>query len=180
MLLQLVCLDRRFQRMNCFNIREVEALLKTRFFADLVNSFEHREVLDASMIGLRFKTNDLTTVTSNMPLFHSYGILKNQSNRPVLNFFTSSHKLSGYEFYKSPYSNTSIFSSLTNSLKKNTILNFNLSLAEDNFTNKLVNVLLELRETDVVLKTLLFVTYVIEFDFLEFDILDLFYELRDK
>ena len=28
MLGQLVCLDRRFQRMNCFNIREVESLLK--------------------------------------------------------------------------------------------------------------------------------------------------------
>ena len=32
MLCQLVCLDRRYQRMNCFNIREVQALLKGRFF----------------------------------------------------------------------------------------------------------------------------------------------------
>ena len=31
MLCQLVCVDRRYQRMNCFNIREVESLLKRKF-----------------------------------------------------------------------------------------------------------------------------------------------------
>lgn len=33
MLSQLVCLDRRYSRMNCFNIREVESLLKTKIFS---------------------------------------------------------------------------------------------------------------------------------------------------
>ena len=37
MLCQLVCLDRRYQRMNCFNIREIQTLLKARFYADLMN-----------------------------------------------------------------------------------------------------------------------------------------------
>ena len=42
MLCQLVCLDRRYQRMNCFNIREVQALLKSRFYSDLINSHDHQ------------------------------------------------------------------------------------------------------------------------------------------
>ena len=33
MLMQLVCVDRRYQRMNCFNIRELQGILKRRFFS---------------------------------------------------------------------------------------------------------------------------------------------------
>ena len=35
MLAQIICVDRRYQRMNCFNVREVEALLKQKFFSNL-------------------------------------------------------------------------------------------------------------------------------------------------
>jgi len=59
MLGQLICLDRRYQRMNCFNIREVQSLLKRRFFTDLINSNDHHDLLDQTMLGIRFKTNDL-------------------------------------------------------------------------------------------------------------------------
>jgi len=69
MLCQLVCLDRRYQRMNCFNIREVQALLKGRFFNDLVNSHDHRVFLNKTAIGLRFKTNNLDSINPNMLLF---------------------------------------------------------------------------------------------------------------
>jgi hypothetical protein len=124
MLLQLVCLDRRFQRMNCFNIREVEALLKTRFFADLVNSLEHRSVLNSSMIGIRFKTNNLNIIHSNMSLFHTHGIFKSQSSRPVLNFWNSSTQLLDYEFYVPSY-----FTTIAGSYFENTTLtNLHLSL----------------------------------------------------
>lgn len=34
-LCQLVCVDRRYQRMNCFNIRELQGLLRNRFFEEL-------------------------------------------------------------------------------------------------------------------------------------------------
>ena len=33
-LCQLVCIDRRYQRMNCFNIRELQGLLRNRFFEE--------------------------------------------------------------------------------------------------------------------------------------------------
>jgi heme/copper-type cytochrome/quinol oxidase subunit 1 len=32
MLFQLVCTDRRYARMNCFNIRELQGILKRKFF----------------------------------------------------------------------------------------------------------------------------------------------------
>jgi hypothetical protein len=70
MLCQLVCLDRRYQRMNCFNIRELEALLKGRFFPDLINTHDHRFLLVTSTLGLRFKTNNLDTVNPSTLLFY--------------------------------------------------------------------------------------------------------------
>jgi heme/copper-type cytochrome/quinol oxidase subunit 1 len=41
MLCQIVCADRRYQRMNCFNIREMEALLKSKYFTNLIDVFDH-------------------------------------------------------------------------------------------------------------------------------------------
>ena len=55
MLCQLLCLDRRYQRMNCFNVRELQALLKNRFFNELVSSKDHHEFLGQTAIGIREK-----------------------------------------------------------------------------------------------------------------------------
>nr|QTT61062.1 cytochrome c oxidase subunit 1 [Euplotes vannus] len=38
-LCQLVCIDRRYQRMNCFNIRELQGLLRNRFFEEIAPSY---------------------------------------------------------------------------------------------------------------------------------------------
>jgi hypothetical protein len=42
MLCQLVCVDRRYQRMNCFNIREIQSILKRRFYTDLINTQDRK------------------------------------------------------------------------------------------------------------------------------------------
>lgn len=73
MLMQLVCVDRRYQRMNCFNIRELQGILKRRFFTDLVNSSDHREILSSSMIGLRFKTNNNANLDHDVLSFFKLG-----------------------------------------------------------------------------------------------------------
>jgi len=73
MLCQLVCVDRRYQRMNCFNIRELQGILKRKFFTDLVNSNDHRQLLDKSIIGLRFKANSNSGNQLSMPLFYNFG-----------------------------------------------------------------------------------------------------------
>jgi hypothetical protein len=74
MLGQLICLDRRYQRMNCFNIREVQSLLKRRFFTDLINSNDHHLLLDQTMLGLRFKTNDVNSLNSHLMLHNNFGL----------------------------------------------------------------------------------------------------------
>jgi heme/copper-type cytochrome/quinol oxidase subunit 1 len=74
MLCQLVCLDRRYQRMNCFNIREIQAILKGRFFHDLINTDDHRDFLDKTTIGIRFKTNSIDSINPNMLLMFRYGV----------------------------------------------------------------------------------------------------------
>jgi hypothetical protein len=73
MLAQLVCVDRRYQRMNCFNIRELQGILKRKFFTDLVNSNDHRDLLDKSIVGLRFKQHNNIGISPDMISFYNYG-----------------------------------------------------------------------------------------------------------
>jgi heme/copper-type cytochrome/quinol oxidase subunit 1 len=98
MLCQLVCLDRRYQRMNCFNIREVEALLKGRFFPDLVNTHDHRLLVTNSTLGLRFKTNNLDTINHATLLFHQYGLQATNQSRYTHFFLNGTTLGSSYEF----------------------------------------------------------------------------------
>ena len=76
MLMQLVCVDRRYQRMNCFNVRELQGNLKRKFFTDLVNSNDHRDFLNQSILGMRFKTNNNLAVTPDMEAFYNFGTTK--------------------------------------------------------------------------------------------------------
>jgi hypothetical protein len=82
MLCQLVCLDRRYQRMNCFNIREIQTLLKTRFYADLLNESHQHIFLNRTTPSLRFKTQDLNFLNSCQVILQKYGILTTPSSRP--------------------------------------------------------------------------------------------------
>lgn len=93
MLCQLVCLDRRYQRMNCFNIREIQTLLKTRFYADLLSESHQHIFLNRSTPTLRFKTQDLNFLNSCQVILHKYGILNTPSSRT--------------QVYTSPFNTTS-------------------------------------------------------------------------
>jgi len=75
MLCQLVCVDRRYQRMNSFNIRELQSILQRRFFVDLVNSNDHRTLLDKAVILARFKNNTEDFIRPDTSLFYNYGVL---------------------------------------------------------------------------------------------------------
>ncbi len=81
MLGQLICLDRRYQRMNCFNIREAQSLLKKRFFVDLITSNDHHKLFDKTMLGLRFKTTDLSVLQPNGKLSTNFMLSRLLSNR---------------------------------------------------------------------------------------------------
>ena len=126
MLCQLVCIDRRYQRMNCFNIRELQGILKRRFFTDLVNTHDFHELLDESMIGLRFKNNDTDNVTPNTALFYNYGLNTSAKNKSI--FMTNSSTLG--EDYKPVMPSHGWSYNLT-------------SLGEDSLTNSLYRLLSE-------------------------------------
>jgi hypothetical protein len=81
MLMQLVCVDRVYKRMNCFNIRELQGILKRRFFADLVNSADHRDILSSSMIGLRFKNNNALNLDHDTLSFFKLGTNNSSKSR---------------------------------------------------------------------------------------------------
>jgi hypothetical protein len=74
MLCQLVCTDRRYARMNCFNIRELQGILKRKFFVDLVNSHDHRHLFKQTMIGLRYKLNMDTNLNTDIHNFFNLGL----------------------------------------------------------------------------------------------------------
>ena len=74
MLCQLVCTDRRYARMNCFNIRELQGVLKRKFFVDLVNSHDHRSILNESMVGLRYRNNQSLNLELDSSIFYNYGL----------------------------------------------------------------------------------------------------------
>lgn len=123
MLCQLVCTDRRYARMNCFNIRELQSILKNKFFADLVNSHDHRDLLNQSMIGLRFKQNSNVNLDLDMTSFYKYGIHTTNLNK-YYNFSKESslvNSLSKYDIFFLEMFNTNV-SSLVYNLAQNTRL----------------------------------------------------------
>jgi len=127
MLCQLVCTDRRYQRMNCFNIREIQGILKRKFFTDLFNSNDHHDLLNSTMVGLRYKTNGISSIDQNMTLFYNYGTL----NTPKVKYLS----------YKSNFLNQEeriiFFRQLISSYNLNYIFNF-LNTLKDMFVNVLI------------------------------------------
>jgi len=110
MLCQLVCVDRRYQRMNCFNIREIQSILKRKFFTDLINNHDHRTLLNKTVMGLRFKTNGINSMNSNMFVFYNYGIEFSSKIRSTSYFFNDEQKTANTSYFY----NNSFFYSLIN------------------------------------------------------------------
>ena len=116
MLCQLVCVDRRYQRMNCFNIRELQGNLKRRFFADLVNINDHREFLDSTMIGLRFKTNNEMNIYHDALSFYNLGTTNENKSRNSMfsNIYDNSLNSSTMNLFDTSFSLKSVVQSSTN------------------------------------------------------------------
>jgi hypothetical protein len=133
MLAQLVCVDRRYQRMNCFNIREIQSILKRRFFTDLINTNDHHDFLNETMMGVRFKTNSLNSINPNMFVFNNYGIefatksrLSSYTKEFVLN--TSEFSPKSVNFFLINYLNNNAVFNLFNNAYISTFSDLNVSL----------------------------------------------------
>ena len=85
MLCQLVCVDRRYQRMNCFNIRELQGILKRKFFTDLVNTSDSHKAFESTLISMRHKNNMSNILLYDQSLFYNFD-LTNTSKFKNFNF----------------------------------------------------------------------------------------------
>jgi hypothetical protein len=107
--------------MNCFNIRELQGILKRRFFVDLVNSHDHRDILSTAMIGVKHKLNNTENINLDITMFYNWGISKNQSYK-VVNFNMSEGSynrsyISSFNFFFIEFLNVNItLSSFFNTL----------------------------------------------------------------
>lgn len=140
MLCQLVCVDRRYQRMNCFNIRELQGILKRKFFTDLVNSNDHRDLFDKSIIGLRFKNNNQLNINHDMSLFYNFGTTT--SSKSKLNLFDNNYKLANNETNSILAYVSNIFVSFINFLSSPTLTttsSVNTTVYSLNIMSNLVN-----------------------------------------
>jgi hypothetical protein len=130
MLCHLVCTDRRYARMNCFNIRELQSVLKRKFFTDLINTHDHRDLLEQSMIGLRYKTHNNFNLNPDVLSFYNFGLTTSNLNKTLIFTNTNSSStilsLNNYNyFFINLFSNkTELFSIITPSLYVNTICEY--------------------------------------------------------
>jgi hypothetical protein len=99
--------------MNCFNVRELQGNLKRKFFTDLVNSNDHRDFLNQSILGMRFKTNNNLAITSDMEAFYNFGT-------------TTTSKSKSFEFVNNYTEfNNFLSQTITNTMNISVLSNFN-------------------------------------------------------
>ena len=80
MLCQLICIDRRYQRLNCFNMRQLETILRRQFFTDFLSSGDHHNLTNNSMIALRFKLNHQQDIQPDLFTFYNLGLTKHSGS----------------------------------------------------------------------------------------------------
>jgi hypothetical protein len=125
--------------MNCFNIRELQSVLKRKFFVDLVNTHDHRNLLESSMIGLRYKTNASLNLDFDVLNFYNLGTYNVGVNKlTTLGQTSSSTKmvLNDYNLYFINFFNFNFFKVIINSIFDYLYIFFiNITLPIFSFTN---------------------------------------------
>jgi hypothetical protein len=86
MLVQLVCLDRRYQRMNCYNIREIQTILKSKYSPNVSSDSNVRFNLNDTAVGLRYSLVGSNFLDPAMFTFYRNAITKTPRYRAVHEF----------------------------------------------------------------------------------------------
>ena len=87
MLVQLVCLDRRYQRMNCYNIREIQTILKSKYSPNVSGSSDVRFNLNDTALGLRYSLGGPNFLDPAMLTFYKNAIIKHPRYRSAHEFW---------------------------------------------------------------------------------------------
>ena len=95
-LAQLVCVDRRYQRMNCFNTKELQSLVRKRFFFEVLDSNQFNENLNVLAYATKFKNNEWFLNQSPSSFYSFYNLyllsLKNTTLIKNLNISNDTEK----------------------------------------------------------------------------------------
>lgn len=86
MLVQLVCLDRRYQRMNCYNIREIQTILKSKYSPNTSDAADVRFNLNDTVLGVRYSASELNFLDPAMFVYYKNALLQNPTYRAFHNF----------------------------------------------------------------------------------------------
>jgi len=81
MLCQLVCIDKRYHKINCFNLSEAQSLLKKKFFIDLINNKDFNTDFNKSANLIKFSSNNLDFTTLRSKLGYNWNPSKSNGNR---------------------------------------------------------------------------------------------------
>jgi len=68
-------------------------MLKRRFFTDLISTNDHRDLLNTTMIGLRYKTNSTNFLDGDIVNFYNFGTTISMKSKTI--DFTNNY---GYKF----------------------------------------------------------------------------------
>jgi lipopolysaccharide assembly outer membrane protein LptD (OstA) len=79
--------------MNCFNIRELQGILKRKFFVDLIDSHDYKSLLKESMISLRYKLNPNINLDFDTSSFYSFGIHYKNISKPFYFYDLKNNKV---------------------------------------------------------------------------------------
>lgn len=82
--------------MNCFNIREIQTLLRSRYHPDRWDINEHHTLLHETALGLRLKLLNLSCISPNMLLSHEYGITATSLTRTQLYYYRIADSTESY------------------------------------------------------------------------------------
>lgn len=86
MLVQLVCLDRRYQRMNCYNMREIQTILKSKYTPNTIEQSDVRFNLEDTTIGLRYQLGGLDFIDTYLFTYYKNAIVNSARYKAVHEF----------------------------------------------------------------------------------------------
>jgi hypothetical protein len=78
--------------MNCFNIRELQTLMKNRYHPELLDEKSHTDFLSKIMLSTRFKLGDMFVAEPQMSIYHEFPLFKQFSAEALLPYLLPAKK----------------------------------------------------------------------------------------
>lgn len=122
MLVQLVCLDRRYQRMNCYNIREIQTLLKSKYSPSSADSADVHFNLNETALGLRYQIGGLNFLDPSIFTYYRNSLTSNPRYRAFHEFLNK--PIVEFDSVKMLLSKSSLMYSVLRSLYKDEAVDF--------------------------------------------------------